>query len=64
MTEKLRRNNKIIEEALNERLQLVADILKMPLSNSTNTSESSDGADNDPNKILLSAVSQGIVKLL
>lgn len=59
VTEKLRRNNKIIEEALNERLQLVADILKMPLSNSNNTSESSDCASNESNKILLSAVSQG-----
>ncbi|XP_025425512.1 rho guanine nucleotide exchange factor 11-like isoform X3 [Sipha flava] len=58
--EKLRRNNRIIEEALHERLQLVADILKVPLSNSSNTSDS-QGKDisDEPNKILLSAVTQG-----
>lgn len=59
-TEKLRRNNRIIEEALNERLQLVADILKVPLSNPSNTSDG-QGKDisDEPNKILLSAVFQG-----
>ncbi|VVC42474.1 Hypothetical protein CINCED_3A018960 [Cinara cedri] len=57
--EKLRRNNKVIEEALSERLKLVADIIKMPVPNLPNTSESSDGADSESNKILLSAVSQG-----
>jgi hypothetical protein len=41
-------------------LQLVADILKVPLSNSSNTSDS-QGKDisDEPNKILLSAVTQG-----
>lgn len=58
--EKLRRNNIIIEEALNERLLLVADILKIPLSNSNNTSDSQNkNTLDEPNAILLSAVSQG-----
>lgn len=60
--EKLRRNNIVIEEALHERLQLVADILKIPLSNSNNTSDSQNkNALDEPNEILLSAVSQGII---
>ncbi|CAH1732958.1 unnamed protein product [Aphis gossypii] len=58
--EKLRRNNRVIEEALNERLQLVADILKVPLSVSNKTSDDQDKSISDePNEILLSAVSQG-----
>jgi len=57
ITEKLRRNNQVIEEALNERLKLVADILKMPLSNSS-PNTNNDQLDG-PNAILLSAVSQG-----
>ncbi|XP_025200480.1 rho guanine nucleotide exchange factor 11 [Melanaphis sacchari] len=56
--EKLRRNNRVIEEALNERLQLVADILKVPLSVSNKTSDGQDISD-EPNEILLTAVSQG-----
>jgi len=57
ITEKLRRNNQVIEEALNERLKLVADILKVPLSNSS-PNTNNDQLDG-PNAILLSAVSQG-----
>jgi len=58
--EKLRRNNRVIEEALNERLQLVADILKVPLSIPNKTSDSQDkNISDEPNEILLSAVSQG-----
>ncbi|XP_050528343.1 rho guanine nucleotide exchange factor 11-like isoform X2 [Daktulosphaira vitifoliae] len=56
--EKLRRNNKVIEEALHERLQLVADILKVPLINSNLTSGQYKSSD-EPNEILLSAVTQG-----
>jgi flagellin-specific chaperone FliS len=56
--EKLRRNNKVIEVALQERLQLVAEILKVPLSNSSNMSGDKNISD-EPNEILLSAVSQG-----
>lgn len=60
ITEKLRRNNIVIEEALHERLQLVADILKVPLSNSNNTSDGQDkNTSDEPNAILLNAVSQG-----
>jgi len=58
--EKLRRNNRVIEEALNERLQLVADILKVPLSIPNKTSDNQDkNISDEPNEILLSAVSQG-----
>jgi len=58
--EKLRRNNRVIEEALNERLQLVADILKVPLSIPNKTSDGQEkNISDEPNKILLSAVSQG-----
>ncbi|XP_050433576.1 rho guanine nucleotide exchange factor 12-like isoform X2 [Adelges cooleyi] len=58
--EKLRRNNKVIEEALHERLQLVADILKVPLVNNSNSDDNPDqNSSDEPNKILLSAVSQG-----
>jgi len=58
--EKLRRNNRVIEEALNERLQLVADILKVPLSTPNKTSDGRDkNISDEPNEILLSAVSQG-----
>lgn len=65
LIEKLRRNNRVIEEALNERLQLVADILKVPLSVSNKTSDDQDKSISDePNEILLSAVSQGIYFLL
>lgn len=60
LAEKLRRNNKIIEEALHERLQLVSDILKVPLSNANNTSNCQDkNVSDEPNEILFSAVSQG-----
>lgn len=60
ITEKLRRNNEVIEKALNERLQLVAEILKVPLLNSDNTSDSQNkNISDDPNEILLSAVTQG-----
>lgn len=60
ISEKLRRNNIVIEEALHERLQLVADILKIPLSNSNNASDTQNKINVDePNAILLSAVSQG-----
>lgn len=63
--EKLRRNNLVIEEALHERLQLVADILKIPLSNSNNTSDSQNkNTLDEPNEILLSAVSQGMIHYL
>jgi len=55
--EKLRRNNQVIEDALNERLKLVADMLKVPLSNSSH-SASNDQLSN-PNEILFSAISQG-----
>lgn len=58
IVEKLRRNNKVIEEALSERLQLVADILKIPLTNFNNTDDKN--ILDEPNEILLSAVSQGI----
>lgn len=58
IVERLRRNNKVIEEALTERLQLVADILKIPLSNFNNTDDKN--ISDEPNEILLSAVSQGI----
>ncbi|XP_060844001.1 rho guanine nucleotide exchange factor 11 isoform X7 [Rhopalosiphum padi] len=57
--EKLRRNNRVIEEALNERLQLVADILKMPLSVSNKTDSQDKNISDEPNEILFSAVSQG-----
>lgn len=58
--EKLRRNNRVIEEALNERLQLVADILKVPLSIPNKTSDGQEkNISDEPNEILLSAVSQG-----
>jgi len=58
--EKLRRNNRVIEEALNERLQLVADILKVPLSISNKMSDGQNkNISDEPNEILLSAVSQG-----
>jgi len=58
--EKLRRINRVIEEALNERLQLVADILKVPLSIPNKTSDGRDkNISDEPNEILLSAVSQG-----
>jgi hypothetical protein len=59
--EKLRRNNRVIEEALNERLQLVADILKMPLSVSNKTDSQDKNISDEPNEILFSAVSQGIL---
>lgn len=58
--EKLRRNNRVIEEALNERLQLVADILKVPLKISNKTTDDQDtNISDEPNEILFSAVSQG-----
>lgn len=58
IVERLRRNNKVIEEALTERLQLVSDILKIPLSNFNNADDKH--ISDEPNEILLSAVSQGI----
>lgn len=57
IAEKLRRNNQVIENALNERLKLVADMLKVPLSNFP-PSVSNDQSSN-PNEILFSAISQG-----
>lgn len=55
--EKLRINNKVIEDALTERLQLVADILKVPLLNSID--HQNENVSDEPNALLYKTVSQG-----